>query len=231
MSDVTMRPVRFTEDLPAMRAFCETLGLRSRVESERGGWVDLVAGAGMLALHDAASSDTRSPAGRTTLSFECLDATALAERMTAAGYEAVVYDESYGRVVQVAGVDGWRLLGDECQSDLHGYRRLVGAGDPRWTVRPVLLTAEPDAAQRLLGVLGLDVEVVRGDPPEGQELGPDGEWRPAASVRLGFTTSEPLADVGARLGEHGCAASVVDGSLAVTDPDGQRVVIGSSGPK
>jgi hypothetical protein len=55
--NVVVRPVRFTDGMPKMRGFLETLALRARVESERGGWVDMVAGAGMVALHSAAGSD------------------------------------------------------------------------------------------------------------------------------------------------------------------------------
>ena len=62
MNEIVVRPLRFSADVPAMRAFLETLGLRSRIESERGGWVDMVAGRGMVALHDAASSSTGAKA-------------------------------------------------------------------------------------------------------------------------------------------------------------------------
>ena len=58
MNDVQIRPLRFTADVEAMRAFLETLGLRSRIESERGGWVDMLTGRGMVALHDAAKTFT-----------------------------------------------------------------------------------------------------------------------------------------------------------------------------
>lgn len=36
-NQVVLRPLRFTTDVPAMRRFLETLGLKSRVESEHGG--------------------------------------------------------------------------------------------------------------------------------------------------------------------------------------------------
>ena len=48
MNDVVIRPLRFTADVGAMRAFLEALGLRSRIESERGGWVDMLTGRGMV---------------------------------------------------------------------------------------------------------------------------------------------------------------------------------------
>ncbi len=36
MSGIVVRPVRFTEQIEAMQAFLETLGLRPRIESEGG---------------------------------------------------------------------------------------------------------------------------------------------------------------------------------------------------
>jgi hypothetical protein len=89
MSEVVVRPLRFTDNVQAMRAFLETLGLRSRIEAERGGWVDMVAGRGMVALHDAASSSTGAKAGDTSLSFEADDIDELKQRLEAAGYQEV----------------------------------------------------------------------------------------------------------------------------------------------
>jgi hypothetical protein len=74
MSEIVVRPLRFTDNVQAMRAFLGTLGLRSRIEAERGGWVDMVAGRGMVALHAAASS-TGAKAGDTSLSFEAMTST------------------------------------------------------------------------------------------------------------------------------------------------------------
>ncbi len=45
MNDVVIRPLRFTDRVAEMRAFLETLGLQARIESEQGGWVDMLAGA------------------------------------------------------------------------------------------------------------------------------------------------------------------------------------------
>jgi hypothetical protein len=85
-NQVVLRPLRFSTDVQAMRGFLELLGLRSRVESERGGWVDMVAGRGMAALHDAASSNTAGRPGETRLSFETDDIDELAQRLRDAGY-------------------------------------------------------------------------------------------------------------------------------------------------
>ena len=42
---LVVRPIRFIDDVPAMRAFLELIGLRPRVESTEGLWLDLLAGA------------------------------------------------------------------------------------------------------------------------------------------------------------------------------------------
>ncbi len=81
MNDVVIRPLRFTDDVQAMRAFLETLGLRSRIESERGLWVDMVAGRGMVALHDAASNTSGAGPGETRLAFEADDIDELKDRL------------------------------------------------------------------------------------------------------------------------------------------------------
>ena len=48
---IVVRPVRFTDDVPAMQAFLELLGLQPRIEFNRPGWVDLAGSAGLVALH------------------------------------------------------------------------------------------------------------------------------------------------------------------------------------
>ena len=63
MNDVVIRPLRFTADVEAMRAFLETLGLRSRIESERGGWVDCWPAAGWSRCTMRPRSDTGGQAG------------------------------------------------------------------------------------------------------------------------------------------------------------------------
>ncbi|HEY2794225.1 MAG TPA: hypothetical protein VGJ28_17805, partial [Micromonosporaceae bacterium] len=73
MTGIVVRPVRFTDNVAAMRSFLEVLGLRSRIASDNGTWVDMSAGGGLVALHDAASSDTGGVRGATRLSFESDD--------------------------------------------------------------------------------------------------------------------------------------------------------------
>lgn len=146
-----VRPVRFTAELPAMREFLVALGLAPRVEARRGGWLDLAAGAGMVALHDAATSDTGGTPGETRLSFEVDDFDELASAVRAAGFGAPsVYDEAYGRVTSLVDPLGTELRLDERDDD-YGYLRHPLAGPPRMHVVPVLPAADP----AFLAVLGL----------------------------------------------------------------------------
>ena len=100
MTAIVVRPVRFTDNIEAMREFLQMIGLRVRIESQRGGWYDLVAGAGMVALHTAADSAMGHAQGETCLSFEADDCEIVAEQLRSAGVpDVVVYDEAYGQVL------------------------------------------------------------------------------------------------------------------------------------
>ena len=61
---IVVRPVRFTDDVPAMQAFLELLGLQPRIQFNRPGWVDLAGSAGLVALHEAATQHHRWSAWR-----------------------------------------------------------------------------------------------------------------------------------------------------------------------
>lgn len=229
-ADVTLRPVRFTADVRAGQQFAQLMGLAIRVESGRGGWVDLVAGGGgMIALHDARTSASRQPSGRTTLSAECDDADALAARLTDAGYDASVYDEAYGRVLVVTDPNGAQVAVDERTTDLHGYREHDTAADPRWRVRVMVRSADPDGYRAFVRALGVGalVDVVEGDPQVAPSLGPDDAVHRAAVVELVLVSGEPLTDVEARLraAGHDDAIEGDDDALQVIDPDGVRLVV------
>ena len=79
MGTIVVRPVRFTNDVARMQAFLEAVGLRPRIEARGGGWVDLIADSGMVALHDAATSAIGAKPGQTCLSFEANDLDQLAD--------------------------------------------------------------------------------------------------------------------------------------------------------
>ncbi|TCC29220.1 VOC family protein [Kribbella sindirgiensis] len=204
-----IRPLRFTADVEAMRAFLETLGLRSRIESERGGWVDMVAGRGMVALHDAASSSTGGQPGQTTLSFEADKLDELKDRLEQVGFvDATVFDEAYGRVLSVSGPEGVVIWVDERNDDLYGYKLHNASPDDRWSVTPYLTGADEAPWQRFLGAIGVR-EAVRFGPAAGD-----------FAVRLDLTTSEDLDDVQARAG-----GSRTESGLEIEDPDGRLVVV------
>jgi hypothetical protein len=121
-----VRPVRFTNDVPAMRRFLEVLGLSARVAAEGGGWVDFTAPTpGMAALHDAADAELDHTAGRTTLSFEADEPLEpLQQRLVDAGFtDAHIVDAAYGRTLFVTDPDGVWIAIDGAQTDLHGYHR------------------------------------------------------------------------------------------------------------
>lgn len=209
LENAVIRPLQFTADVEAMRAFLETLGLRSRIESERGGWVDMLTGRGMVALHDAASSSTGGRPGQTTLSFEADKLDELKERLEQVGFvDATVFDEAYGRVLSVSGPEGVVIWVDERTDDLYGYKLHDASPDDRWSVTPYLTGADEAPWKRFLGALGVQTTV---------HFGPvDGDF----AVRLDLTTTEDLADVQARVG-----GSRTESGLEIQDPDGQLVVV------
>jgi hypothetical protein len=234
---LVVRPVRFTDDPAAMRAFLEALGLAARVESENGGWVDLVAEGGMVALHSAADSDTGGVAGETRLSFEADDVDGLAARLRAAGFADVhVYDEAYGRVLAVTDPEGDPLHIDERTGDLYGYRlhAIDRARPGRW-VAPVRFTGDGDRYAAFLRALGLTgktnerYSTLRAADGAHGYIGlhpPMGAL--AGGCRLSLTVADDLAVLASSLREAGYAdATLVQEHfgdvLSVTDPDGQTV--------
>jgi len=209
MNDVVIRPLRFTADVGAMQAFLETLGLRSRIESERGGWVDMLTGRGMVALHDAASSSTGGQPGQTNLSFEADKVDEVRDRLEQVGFvDATVFDEAYGRVLSVTAPDGVVIWIDERSDDLYGYKLHDARPDARWSVTPYLTGAEEPSWRRFLEGVGAD-QSLRFSRPGGD-----------FAVRLDLTTTEDLADVQRRAG-----GTLTEAGLEIIDPDGQLVVV------
>jgi hypothetical protein len=212
MNDVLVRPLRFTADVEAMRAFLEALGLRSRIESKRGGWVDMLTGRGMVALHDAATSSTGGQPGQTSLTFEADDVDAIKDKLESAGYpDATIFDEAYGRVLTATGPDGVQIWVDERSEDLYGYTLHESRPDDRWSVTPYLTGVDETAWLRLLEVLGSEASLRFG--PASEEY----------AVRLDLTTAEDLDEVRRRL--SGLQITQTDEGLEIVDPDGQLMVV------
>jgi hypothetical protein len=156
ISAIVVRPVRFTDDVPAMQAFLELLGLQPRIEFNRPGWVDLAGSSGLVGLHDAAHSATGGLPGETRLSFEVGDADLTASSLQDQGIAATVVDESFGRFVEMTDPLGEPVIADEVQHDLYGYtRHEVDPSQPAPVVVPVRFTDEAEAYDGFLRSLGL----------------------------------------------------------------------------
>jgi hypothetical protein len=242
MNAIVVRPIRFTDNLEAMQGFLEILGLRPRILSERGGWVEMVAGGGMVALHDAASSVVGATSGDTCLGFDVDDVMDLARRLVDAGVDDVtVYDEAYGQVLSCTDPMGETLQVDSRSDDLYGYR-VVHADAPSGGlgVVPIRFTDPRGPMGSWLEALGL-TRVSGGDDAYvmyaagggahgyvGLHAVYDDDVRPGrADALLTFVADEPVADVAARLAARGYTDARVEradfGSiLSVTDPDGQE---------
>jgi hypothetical protein len=116
-------PIRFTDDVPAMRRFLEALDLRPHISSDSGVGVDLRGGAGGVHLHAADRTEVPHQPGDTELSFEADEPleTVLA-RLHAAGFaDAHIIDEGFGRSLRVTDPDGLPASVAEPMSDLYGY--------------------------------------------------------------------------------------------------------------
>jgi hypothetical protein len=249
MTNIVVRPVRFTDAVEPMRRFLQTIGLQPRIEAEGGGWVDLVAASGMIAVHEAATSDSGGRAGQTRLSFEANDLEALAAGLRRFGARDVaVYDESYGQVLACRDPLGDEVRVDGVSEDLYGYRALdADRPDFGLAVVPVRFTDPSGPYGDWLEALGLHRV---GEPDESYVMYDAGDGRHGyvgvhyvyadvdalpivpgpAAAHLTFATREPLDDVAARLVAAGYddARVIVEdfgAMLSVTDPDGQEVQV------
>lgn len=115
---LTVLPIWYGADVGAQAAVAEAVGLRRRLASDSGVWIDFTAaGGGALALHRA---DERG----VELSFEYAgDLDGLAARLTDAGYAPRIVDEAYNRTLRVERPDGPDLWVNGVQEDLYGYTR------------------------------------------------------------------------------------------------------------
>lgn len=116
--ELAVLPIWYQEDLSEPRRILEALGLRERISSDSGSWIDFTAtGGGLAALHEG-----EAPGVQLGLEYGG-DLDALAERVRAAGIEASVVDEAYNRTLLVASPDGGQLWINGAQEDFYGFRR------------------------------------------------------------------------------------------------------------
>jgi len=103
---IRLAPVYFTADLSRTGDFLAALGFAVEAEHRKGGWAELAAPSALLGLHIAPGAHDQSP-GSTELSFESDDdPDAVAARLAEAGFpDAVVLDESFGKILRVTGPD------------------------------------------------------------------------------------------------------------------------------
>lgn len=255
-SAFTVFPLRFTAKPRALIDFLRTVGMAPLLTSPSDQYAELVAGGGgRVMVHSASTSATGSPAGETQLSTVVRSTDAAAEQLREAGLEVTVWDEAYGRQGNITGPHGEAIGLNENQEDHYGYVAHDGAGaDARLSVVAVRASAEGVERDRdvaFFGALGF-VPADAGSPAYRALVSPgsggvglhapaEGEVasRPGGDsahpalrvplVRLGFTTTEDLGELAARLTDGGYPARVVEGgavrSVHVADPDGQHLEI------
>jgi catechol 2,3-dioxygenase-like lactoylglutathione lyase family enzyme len=110
-------PIRYCADVAASTRFYRALGLELGASTRPGGWVELPAAAGMLALHRTDAPD----AGRCELAFEADEPLEkVADRLRSAGFapEPIV-DESFGRSLRVPDPDGAWVQVNENDRELY----------------------------------------------------------------------------------------------------------------
>jgi catechol 2,3-dioxygenase-like lactoylglutathione lyase family enzyme len=117
-----VRPIHFVPDVEEARRFYETLGLAVQARARTGGWIELRADGGELAVHDAAAADDGE--GRAGVLFSLVaeePLEAVAARLRAAGFppEGDAVDREWGRSLLVRAPDGMVVQIDEQEPELY----------------------------------------------------------------------------------------------------------------
>lgn len=233
---ITVQAIRFTTDVPRMRAFLEHIGLAAALTANDS-WAVMRSASGDVLLHSVATAAAPVVAGQTELTMSSDDLDALAARL-----DAPVIDEAYGRRIELVTPDGRALGVDAEQTDLHGYVAGTAEPDPAIGVVPVVFTDPNGPYAAFLTALGLrdaggddtfrtftaahgavGLHVARPGEFERFLLSGDG-----VGVHLTLSTAaDPLA-LAERLRAVGIAVTVDDSfgvMLEIIDPDGRPLQV------
>jgi hypothetical protein len=110
-----VRPIHFVPDVETAARFYEALGLAVEMRARTGTWIELKAGGGELALHDAASAADGEGRRGLVAGFVTDEPLELVERrLRAAGFppEGDIVDQEWGRSLYVRAPDGTLLQVD-----------------------------------------------------------------------------------------------------------------------
>jgi catechol 2,3-dioxygenase-like lactoylglutathione lyase family enzyme len=117
-----VRPIHFVPDLEEALRFYRALGLELEARSRSGGWIELRAAGGELALHDGASAADGTGRDGVMLNFVADEPLETVEgRLAAAGFpaEGRIVDQEWGRSLFVRGPGAGIVQVDE--QDRHLY--------------------------------------------------------------------------------------------------------------
>lgn len=239
---LTLAAIRFSDDVPAMRRFLETLGLAT-VSTRGDGWAVLRAAAGEIWLHAARTSNEGTQSGVTELSGDVADLDAFAAHLKGQGVAFSIIDEAYARTIEMIDPHGRTLALHDRDPEQYGYQQHPDTSDDRTMVSICRFTdprgsyvafAETLGLKRAgepngwyvpytagTGILGLHHD-------DGTTALPDDGTGPIVS--LGLTTTMPLQEVQNRLRDGGYDAGKVvtedfGSRIETTDPDGQPLQI------
>lgn len=237
---ITAQAIRFTDNVPAMRRFCELLGLAATVTASDS-WAVMRSAGGEVLLHSHSGADTDVVQGQTNLTFEVTDAQAVAE-----AFGTHVLDESYGRSVTITDPDGQELLINEAQTDFYGYAEHEAHPADNMSVCPVVFADPSGPWKEFLEKLGLTASADADDAfasftadrgSVGVHVARPGEYErfltghAGARAHLTFAFTGDAEALAAQLRQAGHEVRV-DTSfgtmLEITDPDGQLVQVHAS---
>ena len=237
---MTVQAIRFSDDVPAMQRFLETLGLAASVTSDE--WAVMESGSGQVLLHGTANATSGAQSGWTQLTLETDDLDSVA-----AEFGVTPVDEAWGRSLFVTDPLGAEVTINETQTDHYGYQQHEAHPDPAVAVVPVRFTDPQGPYAQFLARLGLRAEgagdyvaFVADRGSVGVHVDrPDDTARYAApgagaQVHLTFTSSGDVEALAGTLRAAGYGDVRVDTTfgtmIEVIDPDGRPVQIHQESP-